>query len=66
MVDDVPIKGTRLLSYVYQRCNILICEPADYKEAMKNQNWMIAMKEELSMTEKNKHGFLLKGLETGR
>ncbi|RVW80158.1 Retrovirus-related Pol polyprotein from transposon TNT 1-94 [Vitis vinifera] len=66
MVDDVLVKGTRLFSDVYHRCNIAICEPADYEEAMKNQNWMIAMKEELSMTEKNKHGFLLKGLETGR
>ena len=52
MVDDVPIKGTRLFSDVYQRCNIAICEPADYEAAMKNQNWMIAMKEKLSMTEK--------------
>ncbi|XP_034697214.1 uncharacterized mitochondrial protein AtMg00820-like [Vitis riparia] len=54
MVDDVPVKGTRLLSDVYKRCNIAICEPADYEEAMKNQNWMIAMKDDLSMIEKKK------------
>ncbi|KAL6343146.1 hypothetical protein AAG906_020935 [Vitis piasezkii] len=67
MVDDVPVKGTRLFSDVYQRYNIAICEPADYEEAMKNHNWMIAMKEELSMIEKNKTWvLLLKGLEIGR
>ena len=54
MVDDVPIKGTRFLSDVYQRSNIAICEPADYEDVMKNQNWVLAMKEELSMIEKNK------------
>ena len=54
MVDDVPVRGTRLLSYVYQRCNIAICELEDYEEVMKNQNWVFAMKEELSMINKNK------------
>ena len=55
MVYDVSIRGTRLLSDVYQRCNIVVCEPVDYEKTMKNQNWMIAMKEELSMmTKKNK------------
>ena len=59
MVDDVPIRGTRLLSNVYQRCNIAICEPADYEDAMKNKNWGLAMKEELSMIEKNKTWILV-------
>ena len=36
MVDDVSVRGTRFLSNVYQRCNIAICEPADYEEVMKN------------------------------
>ena len=62
MVDDVPVKGTRLFSDVYHRCNIAIREPTDYEEAMKNQNWMIAMKEELSMTEKNKTWVLVERL----
>ena len=32
MVDDNQIKGSRLLSDVYQRCNIAVCEPTDYEE----------------------------------
>ena len=52
MVDDVSVRGTRLFFDVYQRGNIVVCEPTDYEEVMKNQNWMIAMKEKLSMTEK--------------
>ena len=49
MVDDIPIRGTRLLSDVYQRCNIVVCEPADFNEAKLDQKWMVAMKEELHM-----------------
>ena len=59
MVDDVPIKDTRFLFDVCQRCNIVVCEPADYEEAMKNQNWMIVMKLELSMIKKNKTWILV-------
>ena len=59
MVDDVSIGGTRFLSDVYHRCNIVVCEPADYEEAMKNQNWMIVMKLELSMIKKNKTWILV-------
>lgn len=54
MVDDAPVRGTRLLYDIYQRCNIVVCEPADFEEANTNQNWSAAMKEELSMIEKNK------------
>jgi hypothetical protein len=54
MTDDTPIKGTRLLSNVYQRCNIAVCEPEDFKEAKMDQNWIAAMKEELFMIEINK------------
>jgi predicted aspartyl protease len=53
MVDDIPIRGTRLLSDVYQRCNIAVCEPANFNEAKLDQKWMVAMKEELHMIEKN-------------
>ena len=59
MVDDVSVRGTRLFFDVYQRGNIVVCEPTDYEEVMKNQNWMIAMKEELSMIEKNKTWILV-------
>jgi len=53
MVDHVLVRGTRLLSDVYQRCNIVVCEPADFEEAKLDNNWMVAMKEELHMIEKN-------------
>ncbi|RVW20148.1 Retrovirus-related Pol polyprotein from transposon RE1 [Vitis vinifera] len=64
MVDDVPIRGTRLLSDVYQRCNIAACEPTDHQEAMKNQNWMIAIKTKLNVDgpiNKNKARLVVKG-----
>lgn len=54
MVDDAPARGTRSLSDIYERCNIAVCEPADFGAAKKDQNWMAAMKEELSMIEKNR------------
>lgn len=51
--DDPPVKGTKLLSDIYQRCNIAVCEPASFEKAKKDQRWMVAMQEELSMIEKN-------------
>ena len=52
--DDPLVKGTRLLSEIYQRCNVAICELADHEEALKDSKWKNAMKEELFMIEKNK------------
>lgn len=54
MVDDAPARGTRSLSDIYERCNIAVYEPVDFGAAKKDQNWMAAMKEELSMIEKNR------------
>ncbi|KAA8531791.1 hypothetical protein F0562_006492 [Nyssa sinensis] len=57
LVDDSPVRGTRLLSDIYQRCNIAVCEPAGYEDAKKDQRWIVAMQEELFMIKKNqKHG----------
>ena len=53
-MGDAPVRGTRLLTDIYARCNITVCEPADFEAAVKDKNWMAAMKEELSMIEKNK------------
>ena len=53
MVDDVPIRGIRLLSEVYERINVAILKHARYEEAKRNTKWIEAMKEELSMIEKN-------------
>lgn len=52
-VDDEPVRGTRLLSEVYQRCNLAVMEPAGYEEAATDQKWINAMMEELKMIEKN-------------
>ena len=59
LVDDVPIRGTRLLSDIYDRCNIVVCQPENYEEAKKNQVWVAAMKEELSMIKKNQTWYLV-------
>lgn len=40
MVDDIPIRGTRLLSDVYQRCNIALCEPVGFEEAKKKKKFV--------------------------
>lgn len=52
-VDDEPVRGTRSLSDIYQRCNVAVMEPEGYEEAVADQKWINAMKEELKMIEKN-------------
>ncbi|KAK2426495.1 hypothetical protein QL285_025158 [Trifolium repens] len=52
-IDDEPIRGTRSLSDIYQRCNVAIMEPAGYAEAANDKKWIDAMEEELKMIEKN-------------
>ena len=52
--DDPPIRGTRPLQDIYQRCNVAICEPASYEEAIKDEKWQRAMEEELTMIKRNK------------
>ena len=53
LVDDVLERGTRLIFGIYDRCNIVACEPTDYEETKKNQIWVTAMREEPSMIKKN-------------
>ena len=52
VVDDIPVRGTRSLSEIYQRSNIAVLEPAKFEEAEKDDKWINAMKEELKMIEK--------------
>nr|KYP62303.1 Retrovirus-related Pol polyprotein from transposon TNT 1-94 [Cajanus cajan] len=52
-VDDQPIRGTRSLSDIYQRCNVAVMEPVDYNEAATDSKWVSVMKEELDMIEKH-------------
>ena len=54
MENEEPIRGTRLIQDIYQRCNVAVCEPAGYFEAVKNEMWLKAMEEEMSMIKKNK------------
>ena len=52
-IDDVPVRGTRSLSDVYERNNVAVFEPTEFEEAEKDDKWIEAMKEELRMIEKN-------------
>ena len=52
--DDPPIRGTKLLSDIYQRCNVAICEPACCEEVLKDLKWKNAMEEEMPMIKKKK------------
>ena len=36
-VDDASVRGTRLLSDVYERYNVAVCESVGYVEAKKDQ-----------------------------
>jgi len=59
MEDDPPIKGNRLLSNIYHRCNIAVCEPADHrepvdhKEVINDPKSKKAIEEKVYMIEKN-------------
>jgi len=53
--DDPPIRGTRLLSDIYQRCNVAICEPTSCEEALRLPKWKNAMEEEMSMIQKKQN-----------
>ncbi|KAG8480143.1 hypothetical protein CXB51_024938 [Gossypium anomalum] len=37
-VDDLPVRGTRSIANVYQRCNVAIVEPSSYEEAARDTN----------------------------
>ncbi|RDX74884.1 hypothetical protein CR513_45321, partial [Mucuna pruriens] len=37
--DEPPIRSKRLLSDIYQRCNVAICEPTSCEEALKHPKW---------------------------
>jgi len=52
-IDDKPVRGTRSLADIYSRCNVAEAEPIDFKEAINSQVWIAAMKEEITMIEKN-------------
>ncbi|GKV25775.1 hypothetical protein SLEP1_g35169 [Rubroshorea leprosula] len=51
--DDSLVLKTKSLAEIYARCNLAYAEPNCFEEASKQQVWIDAMKEELSMIEKN-------------
>ena len=52
-VDDVLVCGIRLLFDIYERSNIIVFKPIEFKKAKKDNKWFEAMREELCMIEKN-------------
>ena len=53
LVDDPPVRGTRLLYDVYERCNVAVLEPAGYWDPKEDPKWKATMQEELTMIDKN-------------
>ncbi|KAG8492723.1 hypothetical protein CXB51_010438 [Gossypium anomalum] len=51
--DDAPIRGTRTLADIYERCAMTIVEPSCYAKAVKEECWQEAMEAELKMIQKN-------------
>ena len=54
MEDNNPVRCKISFFYVYQRCNISLCEHTYFKGAKLTQNWIATMKEDLFMIERNK------------
>ncbi|KAL6349072.1 hypothetical protein AAG906_033728 [Vitis piasezkii] len=50
--NDKSLRGTKSLSDIYQRCNVVVMEPTGYEETATDRKCMAAM-EELKMIEKN-------------
>ncbi|KAG8480141.1 hypothetical protein CXB51_024917 [Gossypium anomalum] len=51
--NEEPVRGTRTIADIYQRCNVAIVEPSNFKEAAKNKSWKKAMEAELEIIHKN-------------
>ena len=48
-----------MLSDIYQSCKVALIEPAGYEEVVADQHWMVVMKEEFMMIEKNQTWMLV-------
>ncbi|KAG8488543.1 hypothetical protein CXB51_016302 [Gossypium anomalum] len=51
--DDVPIRGTRSLTKIYERAYVALVEPTCFEEAEMHECWKQAMANEIDMIEKN-------------
>ena len=38
-VDEAPVRGTRLLDDIYQSCNVVVLELAEFEVAKNNPKW---------------------------
>ena len=53
MIDDVPVRGIRSLTDIYQRCNVVVFELVGYIKAAKDPKWIATKEEEIKMIQKN-------------
>lgn len=51
--DEEPVRGTRTIADIYQRCNVAIVEPSNFEEAAKEECWNKAIEVEMEMIHKN-------------
>ena len=51
---------------IYAKCNVVVLEPATYDEVAKLHDWRVAMKEEISMIDKNGTWQLVEMPENGK
>ncbi|KAG8480457.1 hypothetical protein CXB51_024633 [Gossypium anomalum] len=51
--DEAPVRGTRTIADIDQRCNVAIVEPSNFEEAAKEECWKKAMEAEMEMIHKN-------------
>ncbi|KAG8493191.1 hypothetical protein CXB51_010608 [Gossypium anomalum] len=51
--NDMPVRGTRPLSDIYERAEVAAVEPSSFEEAEAHQGWKQAMINEMSMIDKN-------------
>ena len=58
-INDEPVRETKALSDIYERCNVAIMEPVGYEEAVADKRWVAALKEEFEMIEKNQTWMLV-------
>jgi hypothetical protein len=52
-VRDEHVKGAKSLYNIYYNCNVIVMELARYDKVAVNHKWIVAMKEELEIFEKN-------------
>ena len=44
-IDDFLVRGTRLLSEIYEKSNVVVLEPVDFKEAEMDDKWIEVMRD---------------------